>query len=491
MEILFKSALPHPPKVSFILLDWSCRESFHALDYFNDQSLPRDRYEIIWIEFYQRRAPEIAERLEADHQAGRPPAVDQWTVLDFPEDLYYHKHLMYNVGIAAGRGRIVTLCDSDVMVRPTFAQSIVEAFDNETGDDVGGAEQDSGLVLHHDEVRNVERRHYPFDRPDFDKLLAGHCINWDAQRRTTTGLLDSEDPLHTRNYGACMSALRADLIAIGGADEHTDYLGHICGPYELTWRLVNAGRREVWHPAEFLYHTWHPGTDGSLDHRGPHDGLNVSTTALASRLTGRILPLRENIAIRTLREGAAPQDAEALIARAVEQADTARMRRPPDPTARRLRVLDAPAVRNMVHQFASRARRALTTHKTPRDLARAVCITPFHFIRELLRQNTQFQINCATFLSNLDADGIEAVALFGTGDVAEKLLRLESRHKVRIAGIYGPHPGARYHGHLIQPASQIVEFQGPVVAGSRSEVQTTVNSLKQLGVTVQRIHVIL
>ena len=63
----------------------------------------------------------------------------------------------------------------------------------------------------------------------------------------TTGLLDNVDPLHTRNYGACMSALREDLLKIGGADEHIDYLEHICGPYEMTFRLVNAGKREVWY----------------------------------------------------------------------------------------------------------------------------------------------------------------------------------------------------------------------------------------------------
>jgi len=65
-------------------------------------------------------------------------------------------------------------------------------------------------------------------------------------------LLDKADPLHTRNYGACMSALREDLVDIGGADEHLDYLGHICGPYEMTFRLVNAGRKEIWHPKNFF-----------------------------------------------------------------------------------------------------------------------------------------------------------------------------------------------------------------------------------------------
>lgn len=487
MEILFSNEPATVPKVSFILLDWSCRESFHTLDYFNAQTLPRGDYEIIWIEFYTRRAPEIATRLEADLKAGRPPSVDQWIVLDFPEDRYYHKHLMYNIGLAAAHGEIVTFCDSDAMVRPTFAKSIVETFDKETGD-----ADSPGIALHHDEVRNADRRHYPFDHPGFDEFLNGHCLNWNAQAQTTTGLLDTEDPLHTRNYGACLSALRADLIAIGGADEHTDYLGHVCGPYEMTWRLVNAGWREVWQASEFLYHTWHPGTDGSHDHRGPHDGRNVSTTALANRITGRVRPFRENAVIRALREGDASADAAGtLIPLAVEQADTARMQKPPSATTHRLQALDASSLRGMAHQFAERARRALATHRTPRDLARAVFITPFYFLRELMHQNSQFHINCETFLANLDAEGVPSIALFGTGDVAEKLSRLAPGYKVQIAAVYGAAVGAVFHNHRVQSAGEIAEFGGLIVAGSRADASETVAVLKQNGVDADRIRVLL
>ena len=98
---------------------------------------------------------------------------------------------------------------------------------------------------------------------------------------------------------ACLQ--RDDLIAIGGADEHIDYLGHICGPYDMTFRLMNAGRKEVWHQNEWLYHTWHPGQAGDKNFAGPHDGYHMSTTALDVRWTGRMLPLDENPAIALLR----------------------------------------------------------------------------------------------------------------------------------------------------------------------------------------------
>jgi hypothetical protein len=99
-----------------------------------------------------------------------------------------------------------------------------------------------------------------------------------------------------------MCARRSDLIGIGGADEHVDFVGHICGPYDMTFRLVNHGRRELWHPTEFMYHTWHPGQAGVDNYLGPHDGRHVSTTSLAALSARRVRPLLENPALRRLRE---------------------------------------------------------------------------------------------------------------------------------------------------------------------------------------------
>jgi hypothetical protein len=70
----------------------------------------------------------------------------------------------------------------------------------------------------------------------------------------------------------------------------------------MTFRLMNLGRAEVWHQTEFMYHTWHPGSDGIDNYLGPHDGRNMSTTALDALCTGRVMPLAENAAVRILRE---------------------------------------------------------------------------------------------------------------------------------------------------------------------------------------------
>ncbi len=278
------------PLASIILVDWSVRESFHSLEYLSNQTFPRDKYEIIWIEFYDRRRLELQEVVGVRKPKYNQTILDKWIILGNPQNLHYHKHFMYNIGIIMSDGEICVICDSDAIFAPTFVESIVNAF-----------KINANIVVHLDEVRNLDKEFHPFNYPEISDILAKGCINWAG--RTTIGLNNSPDILHSRNYGACMCALRKHLVEIGGADEHTDYLGHICGPYEMTFRLVNYGKHEKWLSHEWLYHVWHPGESGCNDYGGPHDGRGISLRALEARETGRIKPLVENYAIKELREG--------------------------------------------------------------------------------------------------------------------------------------------------------------------------------------------
>lgn len=267
------------PKVSLILLDWSVRESFHLLHYLGRQDVDREAFEVIVVEYYSR-VPAAIERFGDQ--------IDTWLLLEMPGSCYYHKHLMYNAGLVAAKGDICVICDSDAMVKEGFIRTIITEFEN-----------NPHIVLHLDQFRNSRRDLYPFCYPSFEEVTGTGCINnVDGQPR---GVANPVDPIHDRNYGACMCARRSDLIAIGGADEHIDYLGHICGPYDMTFRLANLGRREIWHQAEFMYHTWHPGEAGVDNYLGPHDGRQVSTTALEALARGRVMPLVENETIRNLR----------------------------------------------------------------------------------------------------------------------------------------------------------------------------------------------
>ena len=296
MRFVKRRARPNA-RVSLILLDWSVRESFHLLHYLRQQTVPRDAFEVIIVEYYDRESPALQRFADE---------VDTWLLLEMPRDCLYHKHLMYNAGIVIAAGEILMIGDSDAMVRPSFLAAILDAF-----------ARDPRQVLHLDQFRNHRRDFYPFSYPSFDEVLSDGCINNVGGK--TAGVLDTVDPIHRRNYGACMCARRADLIAIGGADEHVDYLGHICGPYDMTFRLVNRGEREVWHESEFTCHTWHPGQAGEDNYQGPHDGRQLSTTSIEALVSRRIMPLVENAAIATLRRGEGLSEA-ALLDRLIDPA---------------------------------------------------------------------------------------------------------------------------------------------------------------------------
>jgi hypothetical protein len=305
LQLLVRHTKPKA-KVSVILLDWGVRESFHSIRYLNEQSVQRDLYEVIWIEFYDRLPVELRQLAITSG----PPALDTWLVMGYPGNTHYHKHRMYNAGIVLAHGQICVFCDSDAVFLPTFIDSIIKGF-----------EQRPNAAIHLDEVRNYSKRYYPFNYPSITDILDNGCVNWTG--KTTTGLDNIPDILHTANYGACMAARREDLIRIGGADEHIDYLGYICGPYELTFRLVNFGREEHWLRNEYIYHLWHPNTSGcNIEYKGPDDGRGMSLPAIQSRADGRVAPLKENPAIQRLRAGEAA-DADQLLRLLVQEGDEA------------------------------------------------------------------------------------------------------------------------------------------------------------------------
>ena len=280
MHFIKKSSRTNP-KVSFILLDWSVRETFQILHYLKNQTAGRESFEIIVIEYYSQVSDAVKQFEDQ---------VDTWVILDIPEDCYYHKHLMYNVGIVLCNGEIAAIGDSDAMVKESFVQTIIDTF-----------EKGPNTVLHFDQFRNARRDFYPFNYPSFDEVMGDGCIN--RANGKTIGMQSSVDTIHSRNYGACMCARRQDLIDIGGADEHKDYLGHICGPYDMTFRLLKKGIKETWSDTEFLCHTWHPGQAGDDNYLGPHDGRHISTRAIDTLIYGSHEPAMENEAIKALRIG--------------------------------------------------------------------------------------------------------------------------------------------------------------------------------------------
>ncbi len=470
--------------MSFVLLDWSCRESFHGLDYFANQNVPRDQYEIIWIEYYSRVSPQIEQKMKECEQSTKPPVIDQWLIMEIPENIYYHKHLMYNLGIIAGKGDIIVICDSDVMVKPTLVETIIKEFDASENLSL----DQSGIVLHLDEVRSINRNYYPFNNPTFDEVMAEGCINWVNGK--TKGLWDEKDPLHSRNYGACMAARKEDLIAIGGADEHINYLGHICGPYEMTFRLINAGKNEIWHQSEFLFHTWHPGTDGSKNYLGPHDGRNLSTTALQARYQGQIFPLQENPSIKTVRLGESNEDRKNLMFQAVQKRDLNAW----DATDLKMKtpsvIPQSSALKLIMGQFWDQCVEFWKKPRTAKTLLRAIFVTSFRFLREITQRSNLEVMKCENCLDKFQSEGIKEFALLGSGRAAEILYSLTRDRPITISHVFDADSSQKFNGINVFPVEELIDYDGKLVIGSFYEVEKTVQLAKVNGVDGKHITVL-
>jgi GT2 family glycosyltransferase len=191
--------------------------------------------------------------------------------------------------------------DSDAIVKTTFVETIIKEF-----------QENDNLVLHMEEIRNFDKKYYPFSYPAIEEILGpGRTMPYkvnivDDGKAVDLGislisLKEDWNLMHVYNYGACFCAKREDIIRIGGADEHPDYMGHICGPYEMTFRLINAGLTDKLHTKHFLYHVYHPSQGGDNNYCGPNNGKGMSLTAMEIPASGRVLPLVENSEIRQLR----------------------------------------------------------------------------------------------------------------------------------------------------------------------------------------------
>ena len=252
------------PKISLILLDWSCRERFHALDWLNKQDGAREQYELIWVELFDRIVPEAMEKADV--------------VITCGQKGLYHKHIGYNIGLLHSKGRIITICDSDAVFPSDFIYSVIHSFNFIENDNP------DSLVLMHYQWRSPAL--YPDGIKDISELQKYPWVDlWP-------------------NVGACMSVTRSDAIRYGGFDEHESFRGYICGPYDLGWRLINAGLPEIWHDESVaLWHFSHPDppatygqsfsfkmwNEKSYPHVDHHALLAVEAFS-----SGRFQPIKEN-----------------------------------------------------------------------------------------------------------------------------------------------------------------------------------------------------
>jgi len=90
------------------------------LDWLAKQTVPKEQYELIWVELFDRVVPQALDGADALITCGQKGM--------------YHKHKGYNVALLESRGKIITVCDSDAVFPPNFIESIITSFRASDGD---------------------------------------------------------------------------------------------------------------------------------------------------------------------------------------------------------------------------------------------------------------------------------------------------------------------------------------------------------------------
>jgi len=266
------------------LHDWSVRESFHTVRSLQNQTVSRDKYEIIWVEYYNKKLPSDVREM-----------VDKHIVLDLKDR--HFKHRMMNEGLVKASGKIVTQMNSDDLVKPTFIASILETFEKH---------KNEKIYVQIDRGDCLNQGYFPLDKTkaSWEQIITGPGMyEWDHKHKLPRGLVEDDGPFQPdglsrlRDWGSCFSTYRKDALTFGGHDEDEAYHSYWCGVYELAWRMQNAGWKEVFHPTEYTLHVWHPETgwpsDPKIDdvwNRGVIETGTVNKEAFSVRNSGRIFP---------------------------------------------------------------------------------------------------------------------------------------------------------------------------------------------------------
>lgn len=209
-------------KISVVMVDGGFREYFHIINSLHSQTFPKEDYEVLWVEFYS----EVNANLKGKDGV-------KIITLGNLSNVEYHSSYCFNEGIRQSRGEVLVIPDADVMVEPTFLETVWK--EHQTCNRLA-------MYFH--------RLNEPEDLHDINKSYNLDYIK-NLTRVTTTS-----------NYGGCLTVRRKWLMEINGYEQHGIFgSGAHANGYDVNTRLKNLGLHIMWHPVERLYHPWHPGTE--------------------------------------------------------------------------------------------------------------------------------------------------------------------------------------------------------------------------------------
>lgn len=207
-------------KISVIMVDGGFRERFHLIDYLNRQTLPRDEYELIWIEFYSAVKEELKEKTNL-----------KIITLNNSKEIPYHSSYCFNKGIQESKGDLIVVIDADQVVEPTFLETIKR--EHEKCDE---------LVMYIQRWDELKDQHQALKSYELEYLRSVCRF------------------VNLNNYGACLTVRKKWLLKINGYEQDPLFAELHANDKDCYARFKNLGLHIKWHPAERTYHPWHPNT---------------------------------------------------------------------------------------------------------------------------------------------------------------------------------------------------------------------------------------
>jgi hypothetical protein len=213
--------------ISVITWDASFRDYFHSVDYFCSQDYPRDKFEFIWVDFYNNQNPVLLEKIRKYPNA-------RLLNLNNEASAKWHLGRCINEGVRQSSGEVLVIPDGDIVVDRDFLSYVWESH------------------RHKDDLAMYFRR---YDEPQ-DKSF--ERSREDFYHLTQTSRLDN-----ATNYGGCLTLRRCNFEKIRGYETHFAFAGPGMIGFETYVRLKNLGLSIKWAKDRRIYHPWHENTLGA------------------------------------------------------------------------------------------------------------------------------------------------------------------------------------------------------------------------------------
>jgi GT2 family glycosyltransferase len=229
-------------KISVIMVDGSFRERFQSVDFFCNQTLPSNEYEVIWVEYYDKVNRKLQEKQER---------YKNLRIITLNRNGEYHSSYCFNRGIVESGGEVLVIPDADVIVEKDFLEAVWQEH-----------ERCEKLVIY------LYRYNEPKDQ-HIEPVTLDHLKSVCKLTNPT-------------NFGGCLTVRKKWLLHINGYEQHSIFSsGFHANGADIASRLKALGLHVMWHPELKLYHPYHGySSDSTFNYKMQHIVIDYRRKAL-------------------------------------------------------------------------------------------------------------------------------------------------------------------------------------------------------------------